>query len=323
MKSPGKHNTTVILMSTYNGARHVRQQLASILSQLEATDEIFIRDDGSSDETVSIIESMSDSRIRLERGKNMGFARSFFWLLYNASLTHSMYMLADQDDVWLPGKVVRAASVLRHSDGPHLYCTRLQLVNSDLKPIGYSPNFSKAPTFWNALCENIATGCTIAINPAALSLIRIVPYEQLAAHRITYHDWWLYLCISAFGTVTFDSKASILYRQHGANMVGMGSGLKRYTNIIKLLLRAPWAQIMIIQMKAFQKFYGKDLSRQKHLDAENLRGLLKGSKLKIVVNFIRCPYFVRQSFGGVALLKCLLLIEYLSGRIDIENRASK
>ena len=95
----------VVMMSTYNGERFVGEQLRSILSQLPRDARVLVRDDGSSDATVSIINSFNDERVNVSVGRNVGFARSFFELLKQAPRGWDMYMLSDQDDIWLPEKV--------------------------------------------------------------------------------------------------------------------------------------------------------------------------------------------------------------------------
>src|SRR4051794_40053312 len=95
----------IVLLSNYQGGRFVAAQLRSILDQLPGGGKILVRDDGSLDDTVSTIESLHDPRIEISRGSNIGFARSFLALMDVAPPDADMYMLADQDDVWLPNKI--------------------------------------------------------------------------------------------------------------------------------------------------------------------------------------------------------------------------
>ncbi|MCG3780534.1 glycosyltransferase family 2 protein [Delftia acidovorans] len=310
---------TAILMSTFNGAGYVLEQVESIILQMRDCDRLFIRDDGSLDNTADLIGSIKDSRIVFVCGENIGFSKSFLWLISNIENAYSIYMLADQDDIWLPGKLLKARRALKNRNEPCLYCSRLQLVDQQMKPIGLSPDFKKPPVFWNAVCENIATGCTTAVNRKALDVLRSIPYEMLRKFPIVYHDWWMYLCISAFGTVIFDKQPSMLYRQHGGNMVGMGAGLGRYKNIMRLLWRRPWCRIMILQLKTFYVLFNKRLKNERAKDFLCVRNLTSGHKLKIVYEFLKCKSLVRQGVGGVWVLKFLLVVEYLSGRLDITD----
>src|SRR5688572_15475624 len=118
----------VILMSTYQGERYIGEQLRSILVQLPADGRLLIRDDGSVDGTVNEINLLSEPRIEIIRGENVGFARSFLLLMNAAPTDADLYMLADQDDVWLPTKIQRAAHYVAKvtPTTPTLYCSRLR-----------------------------------------------------------------------------------------------------------------------------------------------------------------------------------------------------
>src|SRR6266568_4048026 len=161
----------VVVMSTYQGERFVTEQVRSILDQLPADGRLLVRDDGSTDSTADLIEAIGDQRVSLTRGTNVGFARSFFTLLESVPEEATLVMLSDQDDVWLPCRIDRAAQLLGQCEGPALYCSRLQLVDEAMRPIGLSSPWPRGPSFANALAENIVTGCTVALNRAALALV--------------------------------------------------------------------------------------------------------------------------------------------------------
>src|SRR5690606_36259017 len=85
------------------------------------------------------------------------------------------------------------------------------------RSLGTSPIWPQPPSFSYALVENVATGCTIALNWAGVELLRSKPMPDAAI----MHDWWAYLVISAFGIVVYDPVPSIQYRMHGQNQVGL------------------------------------------------------------------------------------------------------
>lgn len=149
----------------------------------------------------------------IDSGSNLGPAQSFFRLLAEADETADIVMFADQDDFWLPDRVARASDMLAAagpSDMPLLYCSRVSVTDERLRIVGAIPPEDTRPSFGNALIENIAMGCTIAMNQAArrLLLSRPLPGDALM------HDWWCYLVVSAFGRVVFDPQPTILYRRH-------------------------------------------------------------------------------------------------------------
>lgn len=298
----------VVLLSSYQGERFITQQIASILVQLPPDGCIQVRDDGSTDSTVELIEAFGDSRISVTRGANIGFVRSFLTLLEAAPSEADIFMLSDQDDVWLPHKIERAVDHLKPLSGqPALYCSRLQLVNENLDPIGLSPAWPRAPSFKNALTENIVTGCTCAINRAALPLARRYGNPEL----IYFHDWWLYLVIAAFGKVAVDTQATILYRQHANNAIGMGAGLMRYFAIFRFVRKKSWVHIMFNQIENFRLVYADQLSPE---DRRLLDHYFDPRRLAPVARLIFVPTRFRQSLSYDILLRLLLLFELVTGR---------
>lgn len=213
-----------ILLSTYNGAAYLAPFLDSLLAQSEPGWVLFWRDDGSRDETVDLMTAWGTAHPgRLlpvtEPGGNLGVMDSFMTLLRAAETAAARTVFfADQDDVWLPEKIALALPMLAGvpEGRPALYCARQRLVDGALREIGLSASLAGPAGFPACLTQNIATGCTVALNRPALAL--------LAASRppsAGWHDWWCYLLVSAAGGLILrDERAVILYRQHGANVVG-------------------------------------------------------------------------------------------------------
>lgn len=215
-----------VLLSTYNGEKYLKQQLESLLLQGFNNMELIVRDDGSRDNTLKILGEFNGS-IRLFSGTNIGVISSFFELLRN-SPDADYFAFCDQDDYWKKNKVSRAVQKLSEisSDIPAMYCSKTELVIESLgefKTKGYWPKTPKKPlSLSNALVENVAVGCTIVINKAAKKLL---VSRQPEFSNIIMHDWWIYLCVSAFGVVVFDEVPHILYRQHSSNTLGVETNL--------------------------------------------------------------------------------------------------
>lgn len=254
LTTPGR---VVVLMSTYQGERYVAEQLASILRQLPADGAILVRDDGSSDGTVPVIERLGDRRVRVERGQNVGFGRSFLTLLATAPDDADLVMFSDQDDLWLPGKIERAArALLPLRDRPALYGSTQMLADQTLQPLHVTRRWPNPPSFRGALAENMITGCTAALNAPAVRLLK----RAGVANGVHFHDWWMYLVVSAFGRVVFDPEPTLLYRQHGANQIGHGAGsLGRWLHMARFLGRNDWVGILLAQVHTLWQHYGADL----------------------------------------------------------------
>lgn len=209
-------------MSTYNGEKYIREQLNSILEQTY-TAYILIRDDGSADSTLSIVEEYiaAGADIELIKGKNIGVISSFFDLI-KAAPEADYYSFADQDDSWFKDKLEVAVTMLQSEerdlgcDVPLLYCGDTYLADGDLNPIKKDAK-NPRPSFGNAIVENICTGCTAVINRVLLEKIR----ESIPdTSRIIMHDWWLYLIAETYGKTIYDNEPHMYYRQHGNNEWG-------------------------------------------------------------------------------------------------------
>lgn len=248
---------TVVLMSTYNGAAYVEVQLRSILSQLPEDGRVLVRDDGSTDDTVARIEAVADARIGLQRGCNLGFGASFLSLLAQAPPDTELLLFSDQDDCWLPGKIDRARAALRElGEVPGLYGSAQMLADGALRPLHRTPAWPRPPSFEGALVENLITGCTAALNGAAVRLLQRAGVPE----GVRFHDWWVYLVVSAFGQVVFDPEPTLLYRQHGGNQIGHGTGWwGRQRQIVRFLLRHDWVGILLAQAAALERHYGSAL----------------------------------------------------------------
>ncbi len=230
MSLPPREEGVVIVLSSYNGSRFIAEQIESIRRQSFAGWRLVVRDDGSSDETVRIVERLAagDSRVEVLRdGRgNLGPARSFGVLLEHASNAGARRVaLADQDDVWRPEKLERELALLRRRENelgertPLLVHSDLTVVDETLEVIAPSLlAFQRMkPVTEGALSklliQNFVTGCTTVINRPLLDAA--LPFPQ-----VIMHDWWLALCAAAMGEVLYLPEATVLYRQHGRNTLG-------------------------------------------------------------------------------------------------------
>jgi glycosyltransferase involved in cell wall biosynthesis len=227
-----------VVLSTYNGEKWLPALLASLAAQSRRPNILVWRDDGSSDRSLLIVADWCrNEKIAMLRlgGANLGAAQSFLTAI-SAATSADIILLADQDDVWLETKIARAVAGLPHGPGaaPALYAARQRIVDARLAPIRDS-RIPRHVGIRSAVCESVLTGCTMAINrPLAALVLRGWPLS------LPMHDWWLYLLASATGTVVFDPEPTILYRQHGANVIGAKvSGLAAIAARLRVLQHAP------------------------------------------------------------------------------------
>ena len=160
-----QEETVVVLMSTYNGERFLEKQLLSILQQQSCNVQLVIRDDGSSDNTVSIIKHYATmyTNIHLIVGQNVGFKNSFNELIQFASRCNSKYYaFVDQDDVWLKKKLQTAIDYLRKVDDniPCAFSSNSKLIDQYDNPIGIYIPFSLRLTKLTLLINGLFQGCS-------------------------------------------------------------------------------------------------------------------------------------------------------------------
>nr|BAM94793.1 glycosyltransferase [Streptococcus suis] len=223
-----------ILMSTYNGESFLEEQIESILNQT-CSDNItlLIRDDGSTDKTVSILENYSkkNKNIKYTVGKSEGAARSFITLL-KENMGYDFYAFSDQDDVWNSDKLQRGLSKIRSINRPALYCSNCELVDENLKSLGRLTH-RKVPTYnlVSILCLNsCAQGCTSIFNR---ELAEIVQYNNLPETIIMHDSFITCLCAMIGGEIVYDHNSTMKYRMHNNNVFGMVTLKQNFAKTIK------------------------------------------------------------------------------------------
>lgn len=223
-----------ILMATYNGAAFLREQLESLLWQTEKDWTLVVCDDGSTDETLDILQTYSAKYaqiILLEGGKRCGAKDNFLHILQEVEAPY--YCFCDQDDVWCPNKL--AIQKKRMMELETLYPDTPILLHTDLMVTDHSLNML-APSFFSQIhlpiaylttfqrcgAANLATGCTMFFNQRAKYI------TPLPAPQATMHDVWLLLSVlRADGHVECINQALVKYRQHENNTLGLPSPLNR------------------------------------------------------------------------------------------------
>lgn len=275
--------------------------------------EIFIRDDGSTDNTISIIEQYKleyPEKFRVIYGENVGVIQSFFLLLSHSDENADYFCFCDQDDVWFSDKIERAYKYLHKEDSqePIMYFTSTKLTDGKLKPLRNWPSRPrKPPSFYNALIQNIAAGITITINKEARDLLI---KKQVKTDQILMHDWWTYLCVSAFGKVYYDDTPSVFYRQHGNNVVGgentfIEKARKKWSSFKK----HRGDHLLYKQAKEFYRLFGKELEDSKKQQLNLF--LLPRQNMLDRLRFLYRSKLYRQTIEEHILFKILILIGYV------------
>lgn len=215
------NNKVLVLLSTFNGEKYLEEQLNSLIDQRKVIVQILVRDDGSTDGTLDILNKWKNKGL-LEYyvGENMGPAHSFLDLLHKAPYA-DYYAFCDQDDVWMSDKLQVAVESLKdHVEEPALYVSKTTLVDAQLNPLNYIEN-NYNYTFGESYLRNPCIGCTMVFNEKMKDLACLYNPSY-----ISMHDGWIYkLCLAMHGFLYADKNSYIKYRQHMNNVVGGESSL--------------------------------------------------------------------------------------------------
>jgi glycosyltransferase, family 2 len=213
-----------ILLASYNGEKYISEQLDSIINQTYKNWELIIRDDGSKDETVTILNKYEkkDERIKILRDDkgNLGFLKNFEELLFNAK--EEFVLFSDQDDFWLKNKLEKFVEKIRDLDEKVLskpllvHCNSL-VCDEKLEIIKEKFIDSKIAKKNNSniyFFEYIVQGSTSMVNKKMIR--ESLPFLK----SVTLHDRYFHLLSQFLGTRVFIDESLVKYRQHERNEIG-------------------------------------------------------------------------------------------------------
>lgn len=292
-----------ILMAVYNGGKYLQEQLDSIESQTMKQWKLIIRDDGSTDQTVAIIEqfrqNVSQEVLLLQNdGPEKGAKYNFLSLLNQA--TDDYVMFCDQDDIWKKDKIEKTLKVMQEveeksKDKPILVHSDLVVTDADGQTISNSffasAGLPKQANINTLLVQNHVTGCTIMINKALLENVKNLPKE--CRDNCIMHDYWVALYAQIFGEIHFLDETTMFYRQHGNNSVGAKDS-KKIGYLFQRLRdgKADYAKKMEASRKQMESFCGYYQSHLEQLDEFKLlkEYSVSGQKGKLA----RCGFYIKN-----------------------------
>lgn len=218
-----------VALATFNGARFLSEQLASLAAQSRLPDELVVCDDGSSDATLPLLAAFAGDApfdVQIHRNqRRLGYRDNF---LQAANLCRgSLIAYCDQDDVWLPPKIERCVEAFNVSEPPSVVVHLYVVVDQALNALGFEgPRFDRPGRVAPADCPLFA-----AHNGSAMcfdrSLLALVPTsnrpEDVHANAPMSHDKWILFLAAVASGVHVLPEQLMLYRQHGGNLAGAGS----------------------------------------------------------------------------------------------------
>ncbi len=225
-------NSVLVLLSTYNGEKYLRDQLDSLYRQRDVDVHILVRDDGSQDKTTSVLDEYRNTygKMTLIKEPNLGSKRSFYRLVqlsYEMNFEYDYYAFCDQDDVWDDDKLVTAVRALEQIDSPYkLYYCNPSLVDADLSPM-QDVDCETEQSLVSTIISSHSLGCTQVMNKLVLrQMMRINSHMEMIEDDsyLPQHDTWAVITTRSLnGVVYYDKGRHIKYRQHQSNVVGGGS----------------------------------------------------------------------------------------------------
>lgn len=228
-----------VCIPSYNGGLYIEEQVHSILEQLSEFDEIIISDDSSTDDTISILEAIGDKRIFLL--KNNKF-KSPIYNLENAInfASGDVIILADQDDVWLPGRV---KNIVDRLDQVELVFANGLIVDEFLNKTEKTIFKTLQPnkSVFGNLIKNSYIGCCLAFNSTLKT--KILPFPS----SLPMHDQWIGLIAQIYYQIGFINEPTILYRRHNSNASNTGEKSKN-SFMKKLMFRLNIATSLCVRV---------------------------------------------------------------------------
>lgn len=244
-----------IILASYNGERFIEKQLNSILEQTYSNIDIYIRDDGSSDETMDVVKSVMEKNNTTKRifildngGVNLRCPGSFYEILRRCEPA-DYYSLCDQDDVWYPEKVAWAVERLEQESSREvlLYYTASDYRNESGELLRTSPEQKEELQLRDVLYYTPGSGFTIVINEKARQelLLKVEPGQEL-------HDRWLIRSAVCFGKVIYDKRSSATHIRHEQAVTAGDAG---NSNLIKNFLKNELFGPDAVQEKEYLRYF--------------------------------------------------------------------
>lgn len=224
-----------ILMATYNGEKYISEQIESILKQTYRNFDLIIRDDGSTDKTISIIQSIikknSENNIYLlkNRSSEHGQLKNFANLFNYAKNRYKYIMFSDQDDIWYKNKIEISMNAIElKGKAPTLIYTNY--VNWNMESQTKSIAYTHTPecTFERLFVQNWTMGCTYLLNLGMIEKIDNIP------DGVENHDYWIALVASLDNNIEYLSEVTMEHRLHANNVTARESSKHLKNRILRL-----------------------------------------------------------------------------------------
>lgn len=297
------------MLATYNGATHLEAQLDSLMEQTVQNFVCYIHDDGSKDNTLSILKSYIEKYpgrfVLLDYPSQGGARQNFLSLLQRVDAQYTFF--CDQDDVWKPEKMEKMLRCMKQIEAQEqrfmpvaVYCDakvvdeQLNLIHESL--MQYSGTPADAADWRRMLLGNMAPGCAMLFNRPLRE--RAANYVNLA--DVPTHDWWVMQLASLFGRVGFVNESLLLYRQHGSNTMGAPENINAISRVkrnLKLLTGNNLGRAKRIWLLECSR-HARELLHQEKIPSECLPTVKGLADLMHMSTIQRVHFFATHELGN-------------------------
>ncbi len=305
-----------VLMATFNGASHLREQMDSILNQEGPEFSIYVSDDGSTDSTLQILQEFANkfpSKIHLfvSQSKARGACANFLSLLQKVD--SDLYLFADQDDIWSLDHVQSLYDrYLRLNESektmPALIFSDMKIVQADGSPFADSflkaeklPNGVEHPHFY--FVQNNVSGCVTLFNQALKNLVlKNSDFLKRNLEKIPMHDFFLATTAATFGKIYFVNKTLSAYRMHERNTLGVQNVTSLKHVLDRLNRQSADMERILRYAEFFVEYFKENLGRGEFQVLQEWVNIPSRNK------FFRIHFMLKNGFMKYGLLrKCVQL----------------
>ncbi len=226
-----------VCMATYNGAKYIKEQVDSILVQLSPNDELIVSDDGSTDNTIQILQSYNDSRIKVFPNTNKNGVNSNFENAISKASGDYIF-LSDQDDVWSSDKVAVCLNELQTVE--LVFHDAVVWNGKETLHESYFKLRNCKNGFVNNMIKSSYVGCCMAFKKDILP--KLLPFPR----TIHGHDIYIGLICNVYYKVSFLDSKLIFYRRHGNNASSVSEKSK---NSIFKMFSMRWGMLIAVLSK--------------------------------------------------------------------------
>lgn len=288
-----------VVISTYNGEKYIQEQLSSLFGQEYQNIDIYVRDDGSSDKTIQILQKYAESgQIVLFKGENVGYCKSFMKLL-EMTAEGDYWAFCDQDDIWYPDKVRLAVEWMesQRQDKPLLYYSLSKMIDEEGNKLGIEKPPNKALNFYRVMTGTFGVGFSMVINKALREEMLKCNPEKVHAH-----DWLAGAVALGFGKVHVNHKICAKYRRLDTSVTRI-SFMKKIKWALSMLKNDGDVKDRNIE---YYRVYKKNLPSEK----AKIASLFGGRKYSLRKSLIKAfyPKKWRPGISSEIVMRCLMLI---------------